>query len=536
MTKEKWLKFNWGRQIVFSGLVFASFLGAAIAAQSDRMPLLMPDDFSDLHLVAWRVEPGTPDPDNPLLEGDMPWDSGGVGIHGSVFKDPLDGKWKAYLVCTPPEETSQDWPYPWATRNDRKRRLCLYESDDGVHWTRPKLSNVSFENYATTNIIFGLDHGTAAYASVLVDPSNRETPYEMFVLREISVEGKPPGNLSGMRGYYRYHSRDGYAWKLLGGPITKPMSNDICFVYGVPAGGYVAYYRVPGARQAQDQLPPYESAARRTLYRATSRDGNTWVRDESMIVTADERDHRDTQYNELVPLKVEGGYLGMVSIYHPITQTQNFRIAASRDGSHWWFPDRRPCLDNAPLGDYGAGTMWQSHNLIVQDGRVYVYYGATEGTHRQISETRAPSLQVGYLETVIDVARGLLPFNAALCRAYWRLDRLYALVSSAGGPTLGMAVTQSRELAGKALWVDIVTRPAKKFAPAGFDEGYMQVELLDSQGRPLAGFGRQDCVQLKGDHHALQVKWTGGERAPKGARQAKFYLKRTFLYGFEFRG
>jgi len=59
-----------------------------------RMPLLMPDDFSELHLVGWRVEPGQPDPDNPLIEGEMPWDRGGVGIHGSVFRDPLDGPFR----------------------------------------------------------------------------------------------------------------------------------------------------------------------------------------------------------------------------------------------------------------------------------------------------------------------------------------------------------------------------------------------------------------------------------------------------------
>ena len=31
-------------------------------------------------------------------------------------------------------------------------------------------------------------------------------------------------------------------------------------------------------------------------------------------------------------------------------------------------------------------------------------------------------------------------------------------------------------------------------------------------------------------------KWTGGDKAPPNARKAKFYLKRAFLYGFEFRG
>ena len=99
--------------LVFGGLILSSCLrvtalaqsstasdpGTAIAPQSEqsvRMALLMPDDFSLLHLVAWRVEYGTQDPENPLLEGDMPWDSDGVGVHGSVFKDPLNGKWKAY--------------------------------------------------------------------------------------------------------------------------------------------------------------------------------------------------------------------------------------------------------------------------------------------------------------------------------------------------------------------------------------------------------------------------------------------------------
>jgi hypothetical protein len=186
-----------------------------------------------------------------------------------------------------------------------------------------------------------------------------------------------------------------------------------------------------------------------------------------MILTADERDHRDTQYQELVPHKVKGGYLGMITMYHPITQTLNLRIAASREGRYWWYPDRRPCLDNAPLGDYGGGMIWQSQNLIVEDQKLYVYYGGTEGPHRQISDTRAPSKEVGYLETVIDHGAHFLPFNAALCRAYWQVGRLYALVASAGGPTLGMAVTQPQELEGKSLWVNIVTRPAKRSANPG---------------------------------------------------------------------
>lgn len=543
MKKNEWVKSFRSLRWVFAAVILASGFNLMVRAQSTpapspgtaiappserplRMPLLMPDDFSLLHLVDWRVEYGTQDPENPLLEGDMPWDSGGVGIHGSVFKDPLDGQWKAYLVCTPPEETSAEWPQPWNSKNDHKRRLCVFTSADGVHWIRPELPEFPFGDHKTTNILFPLDQGTAAYASINIDPSDRATPYHMYALRERA----PGGN-----GYYRYHSPDGYKWELIGGPITDPMKGDSGFFYRFGPEEYVSYYRLAFPQQPQDYLPVYESAARRSIMRATSTDGIKWTRDESMLLTLDALDHTDTQYQELVPLRVEGGYLATVTMYHPISQTQDVRIAASRDGNRWWFPDRRPALGNTPLGDYGGGLIWQSQNLIVENGRLYLYYGGSEGLHREISDTLAPSKSVGYLEDVITTNRHFLPFNAALCRASWQYDRMYALISAAGGPLVGMAVTKPQELEGKHLWVDFVTRPAKKSSNPGFDEGYLQVELLDSTDKPIPGFSRKDCTPLKGDYHALQVKWAGGETAPKEAVKAEFYLKRVFLYGFQFR-
>lgn len=151
--------------LIFSTLAFAQEPDAV--TDQHRMPLLMPDDFSELHLIGWRVEQAEPDASNPLIEGDTPWDAGGVGIHGSVFKDPVNGLWKAYLVCTPPEEFPEHQPEnqgkPWASENHAHRRICLFESDDGVHWTRPELRNVSFGKHKKTNIIFDVTDGVSAY-------------------------------------------------------------------------------------------------------------------------------------------------------------------------------------------------------------------------------------------------------------------------------------------------------------------------------------------------------------------------------------
>lgn len=520
---------------LFSVLVFGfTVLPATAQAQRARMPLLMPDDFSALNLVAWRVELGRPDPKNPLIEGAMPWDAGGVGIHGSVFRDAIDGRWKAYLVCTPAEETPEDTKKPWASENHAQRRVCLFESDDGVRWSRPKLDTVSFGAHKKTNIIFDVGDGVSAYSSILVDCANKDWPYEMFVLRESwsKVKGKPPqGN-----GYYRYRSKDGKRWQRFGNVVNDPMKGDLCFFYKDQKQGYVAYYRLGAPGKKTDHLPVYEDFPRRSCFRAVSRDGDKWTKDPVMALTNDERDHRDTQYQECVPLKAPGGYLGMITMYHPITQTLNLRLAASRDGRHWWFPDRRPCFDNPPLGDHGGGMIWQSQYPIVDKDRLYIYYGGTEGPHRQIFDSRAPLKDIGYQEKVIDHGAHFLPFNSALCRVSWRYDRLYALVSSAGGSTVGTAVTKSRALGGSKLFVNLVTRSAKSPASSKYQDGYLQVELLDGLGQPLTGFTREDCPLLAGDQAACQVKWKGGETVPKNARQARFYLRRAFLYGFEFQG
>ena len=95
----------------------------------------MPDDFASLQLVAWRVEIGTPDPRNPLLEPAMPWDSGGIMAHGTVLRDPIDGLWKAWQVSTPGEEKLDGLK----AVHEHQRRLTYLESKDGVKWYRPEL-------------------------------------------------------------------------------------------------------------------------------------------------------------------------------------------------------------------------------------------------------------------------------------------------------------------------------------------------------------------------------------------------------------
>ena len=52
----------------------------------------------------------------------------------------------------------------------------------------------------------------------------------------------------------------------------------------------------------------------------------------ALVLTPDWRDPADTQFMELCPLAVPGGYVATVTVFHNFTQTIDLQWAASRDG------------------------------------------------------------------------------------------------------------------------------------------------------------------------------------------------------------
>ncbi len=498
-------------------------------AEGDRLPLLMPDNFESMQLVAWRVEPGTPDPKNPLLEPAMPWDSGGIMAHGTVLHDPIDGLWKAWQVSTPAEERLEGLN----AKHETQRRLTYLESKDGVTWYRPMLSLVRWPGYEHTNILLDLaSGGTAVYASVFVDPANHDWPYEMFVLRSPKLGGveNKVGHLPGPEeklGTYRYRAKDGKAWELVEGPIHPSVGGgaDVSYVHREPDGSYVSYFKSYPKLREGDRIVRYDNNPRgglRSISRRTSLNGTDWG-DDALVLIRDWRDPDIAQFLELCPVKTNGGYVALVTCYDASIQTMSLQMAASRDGIHWWRPDRRPALANAPLGDYGGGMIWQMHHPIVEQGAMYLYYAGSEGIHGDIFDSRLqPQVEVGN-ERVSGIQKPTLPFNTALCRASWRFDRLWALVPSAGGATMGEAVTRPGQQAGARLWVNVHVK-------AG---GAIRAELLDAAGRPIPGFTAADCEPLAGDQARVAFRWQGGETAPAAAVKTRFVLKRGFLYGYD---
>jgi hypothetical protein len=298
----------------------------------------------------------------------------------------------------------------------------------------------------------------------------------------------------------------------------------VSYVYRKPDGTYYSYFKTYPKLREGDRIIRYDNNPRgglRSVAMRSSPDGTNWG-DDVLVLTRDWRDPDFAQFLELCPVEVKGGYVGLVNYYDAVNQTMSLQLAASRDGIRWWRPDRRAALPNPPLGDYGGGMIWQMHHPIVEGNTMYVYYAGSEGIHGEIHDSRLqPQVEVGN-EWVSGIQKPTLPFNTALCRASWQFDRLWALVSSAGGATLGEAVTRPGKPAGAKLAVNV-------FVKSG---GALRAELLDAVGEPIPGFTANDCTPLTGDHHRITFEWRGGTVAPAEAVKTRFVLKRAFLYGF----
>ena len=482
-------------------------------------PMILADDFVEHHKVAWRIEEARQDSNNPLLEPKYPWDSAVVGCgHGTVLKDPIDGKFKAWVTSL-----AEDLEY---SRGESQFRLTYLESDDGADWRRPELDVCPFPGRPKTNVLFDFDSGgRTTYASVFVDPDeNPDEPYEMFCFKDpgfrcpsMTVAGfdqAPPRSRSevynGPRktyGLYRFRSADGIRWRGVEGPIALP-SGDTCNIHKDGTLGYVAHHK-DGLPAPAGGYVHYDVASGqvRVNMRRTSPDGTHWS-ERQVLMAADWRDHQADQIMEVGRYPYRDGFIGLTAVYHAMSQTMDIQFAASRDGLSFWRPaTRRPCLPNGPLGDYGGGMIWPTRTLIEHEGRLYLYYAGLEGLHGD----------------VYDRDQSCLHFHGAWCRASWDAGRFVAAASAEGGMCPGYLTTPALDVEGQTLSINAGTRSG----------GRIEAELLDESMEPIPGFARRDCRPFAGDDKQATVAWEAQTACPRRRVHVRFWLTKAFLYGFE---
>ena len=515
----------------------APALTAHAANKDCQFAFLSGIDFPEKCNVAWRIEVAQDEPENPLIEPKHPWDNGSIASYGTVMRDPTDELWKMWYVSRHHRPTPLSGPATgWI--------LTYAESEDGARWNRPELDISLFEG-RKTNILLDLESGgLSQQASVILHPdAPPEWRYEMFIFRWTSYQGSShvvrgfpllPGECRHSDGIYRYRSADGKHWKAW--EKIELDTRDSIWVSQLPDGSYQALSKIcmpapPGG------VIPYDCAVGecRIIVRRTSKDGTEWS-PYQLAITPDWQDSPDTQFMELMAIPQRGGFVGLLTVYHGMTQSIDIQFAASRDGKTWWRPDRRACVPLKPLGDPGGGMIWPMQPTIQHNGKMYLYYSAQEGLHNDYLNTQVversrqgglpswPHYWTGVHlgEESYSPIAGLLWSHGTMCRASWEDGRLWAAVTASGGPLEGMLGSKALSVGGKRLYVNAVT----------VQDGILQAELLKGND-PVPGFTREDCMPFRGDEKSAMIRWKGGDICPAEQVRVRFYLTRARLYSFD---
>jgi lysophospholipase L1-like esterase len=152
------------------------------------------------------------------------------------------------------------------------------------------------------------------------------------------------------------------------------------------------------------------------------------------------------------------------------TETQ---LAASRDGLAWRRYPRPAYVGNGRHEGMDIHMAYIAQGMALRGEEIWQYYLGSAFYHSPWKDG-----------------------NRAVFRLVQRRD---GFVSADAPYTGGRLVTKPLRFAGDRLVLNIDTDAA----------GYAQVGLLDDAGKPIPGFGIEDCIYLNGDFIEAEVEWLG---------------------------
>ena len=179
--------------------------------------------------------------------------------------------------------------------------------------------------------------------------------------------------------------------------------------------------------------------------------------------------------------------------------TVDVQLAWSWDLINWTRPARRtPFFALGPKGSFDSKMIYTARAPVVMDDKLYFYYGGFDTRHN---------------------ARA---YNGAIGLATLRLDGFCSMHS---GPAGGWLITRREKLPAPQIAINGATAPG----------GSIRAEILNLDGKVVAGFSVQDCVPFTGDSVRHTLRWRT-EEFPAGVRdrvkQIRFYLTNADLYSY----
>ncbi len=460
-----------------------------------RQTLLLADD----HHVLYRsgthrvLNPPVRHAANPLLAPSEPWE---VAIAWtSIYRDPQSGRYQLWYQAFT------------GNRAPDKRYgcvVCYAESDDGIHFVKPKLDLFPFGASERTNIVLigSGGHSFRYCNSVLVDERD-DDPSQRYKMAYFDWAQTETGEYPGLCVAF---SPDGIHWqKYERAPLSKisygqwaeevpfadegdrpwaiPLSmSDGTDVFFDPVRQVYAWY----GKMWLDG-PDGRMRWKHAMGRIESENFVDWSTPE-MLCTPDDDDAPHVEFHTTPVFYREGLYFCLNQLLDRAVGggVIDVELMLSRDGLVWQRPFRQPFfLPRGAEGSFDSGSVFTNSTPVMLDTEMRFYYGGySQGATSADNHLHASG-----------VGLAVLPQD--------RFAGIEALEKT-DLPTQKQALEKIGQVTLKPLelkkWKGVTVN-------AEAANGSVRVEVLDARGRRLRGFSREDAVPLTGDSLAHAVKW-----------------------------
>ena len=426
------------------------------------MPQYFLDDtlISFQHHITRRWLPATVFPE-PVVVPDKPWEPRMLAIFGTVLEQP-NSVYRMY--------------YTGFTGNrEQHSKIFMAESEDGFRWHKPELGIVQWRESRNNNISLAPEHSNDS-PSVVYDPEDTRHPYKLVVFGRTDIHNKWGPDW----GIYAYGSQDGIGWQRREPHILVRAGDRTNAMTFKTAGKYIMYTRHPEMIQ---------SVGCRALYRSESPDFVSWTEPE-LVLAPDMEDAPDVEYYGMSVFERNGWYFGLLEYWEASVDALQTHLVFSRDGKTWRHVSPRASFI-APAHDWNR--TWvncASNGPIIIDDVMIFYFGGRWMSHHY---DRAQQMTgIGYAS---------LP-----------IDRFCALEGKCGG----CMVTRPIEWPGGELLLNADTRG--DYTHPVMCNGEISIEVLDADGKSLAGWSEKNQAVFKGNTHACcgigeqKVQWPQGKQ------------------------
>jgi hypothetical protein len=466
-------------------------------------------------------------PSNPLLLQRDWWEDYYIQLYGNVLFDPQQQEFRMYYNAISKADIDS---------------VCMAISKDGVKWERPTLNVVHHNGRPMSNAVLkgALRLPTVLHAADEPDPQRR---YRMIVYTSKDLADFKNDVRSNFRhGYSVFFSPDGIHWKPNDrNPVIQ--GSDMCTCcYDPVTKEYIAFVKYGSTIGGK---------FRRSVAIHTSRDFVNWGVSQT-ILSADEIDDarvaerlyrfRDLlKYDEpasylsdiygMTGFRYEGLRLGIIWLFDiSATRTghgngndgiMNAQLVYSRDANPYGYwnrtSERRDFIPCGNQGDFDAGMVFTSSTVIEVGDEIWFYYTGSDESYDLSWEQYEKANRAKPQSKVPTGTR----YSIGL--ATLRRDGFASLYANYPA---GKMTTKLLTFAGERLEIN-----------ADSEKGSILVETLDEQGKPIAGFTKEECATFSKDAICGVVEWKSGksirELAGKPIRLV-FHIETAKLYAFQF--